>query len=133
MDGLIANLQEYWLVYLLLALYTALLAYHAFQGNRDTKGVVDYYIGGRSMAGWAIGLSFFATYSSTNSFVGFAGKAYFWGTPWLLLVLFVVGLSLLAWLVIAPRLRSFTELLDSLTIAKKESPIAQPAMDLPPM
>jgi SSS family transporter len=93
-----------------------LLAYHAFKGNRETKGVEDYYIGGRSMTGWMIGLSYFATYSSTNSFVGFAGKGYSWGAPWLLLIPFVVGLSLLAWLVVAKRLRFFTETLDSLTI-----------------
>ncbi|MCG8606866.1 sodium/solute symporter [bacterium] len=116
MSDLINNLKEYWLVHLLLTLYTALLAYHAFKGNRETKGVVDYYIGGRSMTGWVIGLSFFATYSSTNSFVGFAGKGYSWGAPWLLLIPFVVGFSLLAWLVVAKRLRDFTEVLDSLTI-----------------
>ena len=68
------------------------------------------------MGGLILGLSFFATYSSTNSFVGFSGQAYSWGTPWFLLVPFLVGFSLFSWMVVAPRLRSFTQLLDSLTI-----------------
>ena len=116
MSGLIANLQEYWMVHLLLVLYTALMVYHGWKGNRETKGIADYYVGGRNMGGLAIGLSFFATYSSTNSFVGFSGQAYNWGVPWLLLLPFVVGFCLLAWVVVAPRLRYFTESLNSLTL-----------------
>ncbi|MCH8126746.1 hypothetical protein IIC38_12410 [candidate division KSB1 bacterium] len=83
MSEIFAGFQKYWMVHLLLILYITMLAYHAWKGNRQTKDVTDYYIGGRSLGGTAIGLSFFATYSSTNSFVGFAGKAYTWGLPWL--------------------------------------------------
>jgi SSS family transporter len=68
------------------------------------------------MGGVALGLSFFATYSSTNSFVGFAGQSYSWGIAWLLLAPFIVGMAVFSWLVVAPRLRRFTEALDSLTI-----------------
>lgn len=116
MNAVLANLREYWMVHTLLIAYTILLAWHAWRGNRQTKGLADYYVGGRSMGGVVIGLSFFATYSSTNSFVGFAGQAYTWGTPWLLLVPFLVGFSLFSWRFVAPRLRHFTEALDSLTI-----------------
>ncbi len=115
-QAILDNLRTYWIVHLLLALYTALLAYHAWSGNRSTKGVADYFVGGRSMGPVVIGLSFFATYSSTNSFVGFSGQAYDWGVTWFLLVPFVVGLSLFAWVGVAPRLRTFTEALGSLTI-----------------
>lgn len=116
MSPLLENLREYWMVHALLAAYTGMLAWHAWQGNRATKGVSDYYVGGRSMGGVVIGLSFFATYSSTNSFVGFAGQSYTWGLPWLLLVPFLVGFSLFAWRFVAPRLRDFAASLDSLTI-----------------
>jgi SSS family transporter len=116
MSGVLANLREYWLVHTLLGVYTVLLAWHAWRGNRATKGLADYYVGGRAMGGVVIGLSFFATYSSTNSFVGFAGQAYTWGTPWLLLTPFLVFFSLFAWRFVAPRLRAFTESLDSLTV-----------------
>ncbi|MDH3224084.1 MAG: sodium/solute symporter [Gemmatimonadota bacterium] len=110
------NLRTYWIVHLLLAIYTVLLAYHAWAGNRETKGVADYFVGGRSMGPIAIGLSFFATYSSTNSFVGFSGQAYDWGVTWFILVPFIVGMCLFAWVAVAPRLRTFTESLGSLTI-----------------
>ena len=115
-QAILDNLRTYWIVHLLLLLYTCLLAYHAWTGNRRTKGVADYFVGGRAMGPIAIGLSFFATYSSTNSFVGFSGQAYDWGVTWFLLVPFVVALSLFAWIGVAPRLRTFTESLGSLTI-----------------
>jgi len=117
MIGAIAeNLRTYWMVHTLLAVYTVLLAYHAWTGNRETKGVADYYVGGRNMGAIAIGLSFFATYSSTNSFVGFSGQAYSWGITWFLLIPFIVGMSFAAWVVVAPRLRQQTEEMGSLTI-----------------
>jgi SSS family transporter len=115
-DAVLANLREYWMVHSLLALYTVLLAHHAWTGNRKTKGLADYYVGGRNMGGWTIGLSFFATYASTNSFVGFSGRTYDWGLPWLLFIPTAVAFSLFAWLVVAPRLRAFTAEMDSLTI-----------------
>lgn len=116
MNAVWQNLQDYWMVHALLTFYTGLLAYHAWLGNRETEGVTDYYVGGRSMGPIAIGLSFFATYSSTNSFVGFSGQAYEWGVTWFLLVPFIVGMSWFAWVAVAPRLRTFTESLNSLTI-----------------
>lgn len=115
-DAVLSNLREYWMVHSLLALYTVMLAHHAWTGNRSTKGLADYYVGGRNMGGWVIGLSFFATYASTNSFVGFSGRTYDWGLPWLLFIPTAVAFSLFAWIVVAPRLRSFTKEMDSLTL-----------------
>ena len=102
---MLANLREYWMVHSLLALYTVMLGHHAWTGSRKTKGLADYYVGGRKMGGWVIGLSFFATYASTNSFVGFAGRTYEWGVPWLLFIPTSVAFCLFAWIVVAPRLR----------------------------
>ncbi|MCH7715618.1 MAG: sodium/solute symporter [Gemmatimonadetes bacterium] len=107
---------DHWLVLLMLAGYTGLMVYHALAGKRQTKGVTDYYVGGRSMGGIALGISFFATYSSTNSFVGFSGQAYTYGAPWLLLTVTAVTFSFIAWKWITPRLRDATELLNSVTI-----------------
>lgn len=115
-DAVLSNLRQYWMVHSLLALYTVMLAHHAWAGNRSTKGLADYYVGGRSMGGWTIGLSFFATYASTNSFVGFAGRTYEWGIPWMLFIPTAVAFSVFAWLAVAPRLRSFTKEMDSLTL-----------------
>ncbi len=108
--------QEHWLVLVLLVGYTGIMAWHAVQGKRGTHGLADYYVGGRRMGGIALGISFFATYSSTNSFVGFSGQAYTYGVPWLLLAPIIVVFSLVAWGWIAPRLRDVTESLDSITI-----------------
>ena len=112
-----AWLQAHWIALTLIAGYGALIFRHALEGRRGTKGRTDYYIGGRSMGGAVLGLSFFATYSSTNSFVGFSGQAYTYGAPWLLLAPIVVVFSLSAWLWIAPRLRAFTGAVDSVTLA----------------
>lgn len=109
-------IRDHWTLLLLLAVYTALLAYHAWTGRRETRGLADFYVGGRSMGGLAVGMSFFATFSSTNSFVGFAGQSYFYGLPWLLLTPFLAFFCLVAWIWVAPRLRPFTERLDSLTL-----------------
>ena len=115
-DAVLSNLREYWMVHSLLVLYTIMLAHHAWSGRQKTKGIADYYVVGRSMGGWVIGLSFFATYSSTNSFVGFSGRTYAWGLPWLLFIPTAVAFSLFAWIAVAPRLRAFTAAMDSLTI-----------------
>lgn len=115
-DAVLTNLREFWLVHTLLLGYTAMLAHHAWTGNRSTKGLADYYVGGRGMGGLVLGLSFFATYSSTNSFVGFSGQAYTWGVPWMLFVPTAVAFCVFAWMVVAPRLRAFTGAMGSLTI-----------------
>ncbi len=114
--AILANFREFWLVHTLLLGYTALLAHHAWSGNRSTKGISDYYVGGRGMGGVVLGLSFFATYSSTNSFVGFSGQAYTWGLPWLLFVPTAVVFCMFAWMAVAPKLRAFTGAMGSLTI-----------------
>jgi len=116
LDAVLSSLRTYWPAHLLLLAYTAILAHHAVSGKRATKGVADYYVGGRAMGGVALGLSFFATYSSTNSFIGFSGQSYAWGVAWLLLAPMAVLFSFAAWYWVAPRLRRFTAELGSLTI-----------------
>ena len=116
-DAILNNLREYWPVHTLLAVYTVMLAHHAWSGKRNTKSLADFYVGGRRMGGVVIGLSFFATYASTNSFVGFSGRTYTWGVPWLLFMPVAVAFCLFAWIVIAPRLRQLTAEMDSLTVA----------------
>lgn len=111
-----AWIHDHWLVLTLLIAYTALMVHHAIAGKRATRGVADYYVGGRRMGGIAIGMSFFATYSSTNSFVGFAGQSYSYGAPWFLLAVCAVVFSAAAWIWVAPRLRVFTASLNSITL-----------------
>ncbi len=109
--------QQHWIALALLGVYGLLLLRHALDGRRETHGRTDYYVGGRTMGGAVLGLSFFATYSSTNSFVGLSGQSYSYGAPWLLLAAGVVGFSLASWVWIAPRLRAFTAAVDSVTLS----------------
>ena len=75
-------LEEYWLSLLFMTGYLALLAHHCWTAKRETHGLDDYLIGGRSLGGWVIALSFYATFVSTNSFVGHAGKSWDAGLIW---------------------------------------------------
>lgn len=110
-------ITEHWIALALIAAYTGILVKHAIEGRRSTHTRADYYVGGRGMGGVVLGLSFFATYSSTNSFVGFSGQSYSYGAPWLLLAPAVVVFSFAAWVWVAPRLRAFTGQVDSVTLA----------------
>lgn len=108
--------QTHWIVLVFLSIYSALLVWHAIAGNRQTKNMSDYYVGGRSMGGVALGISFFATYASTNSFVGFSGQSFEYGAPWLLIGPLLVLFCFIGWKWIAPRLYGFSIALDSITI-----------------
>ncbi|MFT5467693.1 MAG: SSS family transporter [Verrucomicrobiales bacterium] len=109
-------LRDHSFMLVLLVGYTALMVYHAWSGGRKTKGAADYFVGGRSMSGIALGISFFATYASTNTYLGLSMKAYDYGLAWMLLIPFAIGFSALSWILIAPRMRKVTESLDSVTI-----------------
>ncbi len=116
MSPVAVRVQENGLLLVLLTGYVALMVLIAWMGKRRTHGVLDYYVGGRSLGGAALGLSFFATYASTNSYLGFSSQAYSYGAPWLLIVPAAVLLSWLSWRFIAPRLREATAALDSITL-----------------
>ncbi|MGA0841298.1 MAG: sodium:solute symporter family protein, partial [Pseudomonadales bacterium] len=109
-------LQTHWVAVLLLLGYAALIVHHAWIGKRSTRSLGDYYVGGRGMGGLVIGVSFFATYASTNSYIGHAGKGYAYGLPWLIMAALIVLFTGLSWVVIAPRLRLFTASWESLTL-----------------
>ncbi len=68
------------------------------------------------MGGVIIGVSFFATFASTNSYLGLAGKGYDLGAPWLLFPLMIVVATYLSWRLVAPELRRFTSMTDTVTV-----------------
>jgi SSS family transporter len=100
----------------LFLIYSLVLFYNGVVGRRRAASVSDYYVGGRSMGGIAIGISFYATYASTNSYIGNAGQGYVFGLPWLLMTAFMVMFAIISWTVVAPRLRQFTSDWDSVTL-----------------
>ena len=107
---------EHWLAAVLLVVYTGVLFYHAHIGRRSSHNLTDYYVGGRKLGGVAVGMSFFATFASTNSYIGHAGKGYDYGAPWMLMAVFIVLFTYLSWVMVAPRLRRFTAHWDALTL-----------------
>ena len=38
-----------------IAVYLAIIVVHGWQGHRATRGTADYYVGGRTMGGVAVG------------------------------------------------------------------------------
>ncbi len=109
-------LAEHWLAAVLLLAYTAVLFHHANLGRRASETMADYYVGGRRLGGVVVGISFFATFASTNSYVGHAGKGYEFGVPWLSMAAMIVLFTWLSWTAVAPRLRRFTSHWDALTL-----------------
>lgn len=109
-------IAEHWLACVLLLLYTGILFYNANIGRLSSRGLSDYYVGGRNLGGVVIGISFFATFASTNSYIGHAGKGYEFGLPWLTMALLIVVFTWLSWTLVAPRLRRFTSQWDALTL-----------------
>jgi SSS family transporter len=107
---------DHWFVLTLFVAYSLVLLHNGVIGSRRTANVRDYYVGGRNMGGVAIGISFYATYASTNSFIGNAGQGYTYGLPWLLMVAFMFVFAIVSWTWIAPRLREFTGDWDSVTL-----------------
>ena len=109
-------LTEHWFALALFAAYTAFLVIHARAGMRRGRAVRDFYVGGRSMGGVVIGVSFYATFASTNSYIGHAGKGYEYGVPWLTMAVLLVVMAFVSWRLVAPRLRRFTAEWDSVTV-----------------
>ena len=109
-------LSEHWPALALFAGYTAFLVVHARAGMRRGRAMRDFYVGGRSMGGVVIGVSFYATFASTNSYIGHAGKGYEYGVPWLTMAVLLVVMAFVSWRLVAPRLRRFTAEWDSVTV-----------------
>jgi len=111
-----ARIADHWVAALLLIVYTAVLFYNANIGRRASRNLSEYYVGGRTMGGAVVGVSFFATFASTNSYIGHAGKGYEYGLPWLTMAVLIMVFTVLSWTTVAPRLRRFTSHWDALTL-----------------
>ena len=90
-------LAEHWLAAALMGLYTAALVVNAHAGLRASRSISGYYVGDRNMSGPLIGLSFFATFASTNSYIGHAGKGYEYGLAWMIMPVMLIVFTFLSW------------------------------------
>ena len=109
-------LAQHWFAVALAVVYTAFLFFHARAGMRVGNTAAGFFIGDRRLGGAVIGVSFYATFASTNSYIGLAGKSYEYGLPWLTMAVMLVVFCWLSWKVVAPRMRRFAAALGSLTV-----------------
>ncbi|MBW2524877.1 MAG: hypothetical protein JRI23_11905 [Deltaproteobacteria bacterium] len=109
-------LADHWLRLLFVGAYLAVLAHHAWVGMRHTGSIGDYLVAGRKLGGWVIALSFYATFVSTNSFIGHAGKGWDVGLIWYVKGAVIVLSAYAAWYVVAPRFCARAREYDSLTL-----------------
>ncbi len=109
-------IADHWVAAVGLVAYTAVLFYNANVGRRSSHDLTEYYLGGRTMGGAVVGISFFATFASTNSYIGHAGKGYEYGLPWLTMAVLIVVFTVVSWTAVAPRLRRFASHWDALTL-----------------
>ena len=107
---------EHWIASALLVIYVSVLFYNAYVGNKAATGVGGYYVGNRQLGGTVVGISFFATFASTNTFIGHAGKGYEYGVAWFTMAVLLVIFSWVSWRWIGPPLRRFAATWDALTI-----------------
>ena len=111
-------LADNWRVLVLLVLYGGVLLVNGRAGRARSSNVTEYYVGGRRFGGIALGISFYATYASTNSFIGNSGKSWAYGLPWLLNLGFMLLFCAISWWWVAPRLRRATAGLGALTLSE---------------
>lgn len=110
-------LQGHWLQLVFVGLYLALLAWHGWQGQRRTRDLSDFLVGGRRIGGVVTGLSFYATFVSSVTFVGHAGRGYAFGPSWwLICVVVFTTMVLLSWFVVAPPFTRRARELGALTV-----------------
>ncbi len=109
-------ITQHWLALGLLAAYTITLLYNAYLGSQASRGMAGYYVGNREMSGAIVGVSFFATFASTNTYIGHAGKAYEYGVAWFTMAILLVLFSWVSWRWIGGPLRRFASEWDALTI-----------------
>ncbi len=97
-------------------IYFALLLGIGFYFYRKSVGIEDYLLGGRGMGAWVTALSAQASDMSGWLLMGLPGAVYLYGVgqAWMALGLFVG--TLLNWLLVAGRLRIYTEKTSAITL-----------------
>jgi len=102
---------------IIIIVYLAILILIGFVTGRKTKSVEDFYIGGRQIGPWVTALSFVAAYFSSVVIIGGGGFGYMFGmsTLWIGAINVLLGCTV-CWIVLGPRVRKFTQRLNTMTI-----------------
>jgi SSS family transporter len=110
-------IADHWLPLLFVGAYLVLMAYHGWKGGRKSKTLDHFLIGGRGLGGVVVGLSYYATFVSSVTFIGHSGKSYTAGPSWwLVCVVVFTAMVLISWIFIAPPFVEQARKLGSLTI-----------------
>jgi SSS family transporter len=110
-------LNEHWLQLLLVVGYFWMLVHHALVGSKESGTAAGYLVAGRNLGGVVVALSFYATFMSTNTFIGASGKSWDSGIAWCVGGVILSALALLSWIVVAPKFVPLTREYKSLTVA----------------
>ncbi len=81
-----------WIDYSIIVVYIIALVAMGFYFSRKDKNSEDYFVGGRKVPWWAVGLSLYATGTSAISFMAISGRTY--STDWLYFTSVFFGLLL---------------------------------------
>jgi sodium/proline symporter len=110
-------MSESFIYAIIIVVYLAILILIGFVTGRKTKSVEDFYIGGRQIGPWVTALSFVAAYFSSVVIIGGGGFGYMFGmsTLWIGAINVLLG-CMVCWIVLGPRIRKFTQRLNTMTI-----------------
>jgi SSS family solute:Na+ symporter len=94
-----------WIDYSIIILYILILVAMGFYFSRREKGSNDYFVGGRKVPWWAVGVSLYATGTSAISFMAISGRTY--STNWLYFtsIFFGLMLAVVVALILVPLIR----------------------------
>lgn len=110
-------MSESFIYAIIIVVYLAILILIGFVTGRRTKSVEDFYIGGRQIGPWVTALSFVAAYFSSVVIIGGGGFGYMYGmsTLWIGAINVLLGCTV-CWIILGPRVRKFTQRLNTMTI-----------------
>ncbi|MEN3035259.1 MAG: sodium/proline symporter [Candidatus Methanosuratincola sp.] len=99
--------------------YIILILVIAVIGSRKNKAVVDFLLSNRSLGPVLLAFSYTTTYFSSAAFLGGGGMGFLLGFQWsAFLFFFHVLFAVLAWALIAPKIKQFADLSGSMTISE---------------
>ncbi len=105
-------------IFVILAVYVAIMVLIAVITSRKTKSVNDFMLGGRNVGPWLTAFSYGTTYFSAVVFIGYAGQFgwdYGVAAAWIGVGNAVIG-SLIPWLVLGKRTRLMSNHLGAKTM-----------------
>ncbi|MEJ5293000.1 MAG: hypothetical protein WHS82_05300 [Candidatus Methanosuratincola sp.] len=97
--------------------YTSAILLIAIVGRSKNKAVVDFLLSSKSLGPLLLAFSYTTTYFSSAAFLGGGGMGFLLGFQWsAFLFFFHVLFAVLAWALIAPKIKQFTDLSNSMTV-----------------